>query len=360
MNISRLLCGARAFAALTLALCCSQAYGDVVLEERVRVEGDGVMKMINMTSNTVTTIAGDRARTDNDLQMDSRLMRMFGGSGQTSEIVRLDEEKIYQLDPKKRTYTETTFAEQRAEMQQAMEQMREAQQSQQQGASGIDESECEWSAPTASSQRSGESQQIAGLHAERFTVTATQSCADRRSQQVCDFRLTLDQWLAAEYEDAEEALEYYRAYAEKLGLGAVGSRDFAQRAESMFAGYAGIWGELGTHLLEAQGYPLRSSMTLAIGGPECRSVQQAQASGQAAMPGVGETLGGALGGTLGGMLGRKRDTARTAPAEPAAAAAVPEDGMIRFMTINTELVSVRRQAADPQTFEVPANFKRAR
>ena len=343
--------------AFAVLLSGSPAVGDITLEERVRLEGDGHMQMFNMTTRTVTTISGDRARTDTDMQMESRMMRMFGGSGSSAEIVRLDQERVYHLDPKKRSYTESSFEEQRAEMQRAMDEMREAQRSQQQGASGIDESTCDWSEATSSSERTGEVEQIAGFPAQRHIVTATQSCADRETAQVCDFRLTLDQWLTTEYEATDEALAFYRAYTEKLGLGTAGSRDFAQRLESMYAGYAGIWGEIAAHMEAVEGYPLRSSVALAIGGPQCQSMQQARASGQGGMPGVGEALGGAIGGAIGGMFGRKRDSERAAASTPAQTTTASADQMVRFMTINTELVSVSTAAADPNTFDVPPNYK---
>jgi hypothetical protein len=346
---------------LALVMCFVPAYGDVILEEQVRVEGEGLMRMINMTAHTVTTVSGVRARTETDLQMDSRLMRMLGGSGKTALIIDLDREMVYDLDLRRKTYTETTLAEQRAQMHSAIQQMREAQQAQQQGASGIDESECDWTEPTATSERSGASELIAGMRAEHVKVVATQSCRDRRSpQQVCDFQLTLDQWLAPDADMAGEAMDYYRAYAEKLDLGAVGSRDFAQRVESMFGGY-GIWGEVAKHLAATDGYPVRSTVTLAIGGPQCEGPQQAQAADRPATPGAGEVIGGAIGGTLGGMLGRGRDSAaRKAAPPPEPQIAASADGMVRIMTIATEVVSVSNERADQAQFRPPANFRLVR
>jgi hypothetical protein len=330
------------------------------MEQRLRVEGTGLMKMINMTGHTVTTVSGQRARTDSDVEMESRLMRMFGGSGQTAEIVRLDQEKLYQLDLKKKTFRELSFAEQKAMMQQSMEQMREAQQSQQQGTSGVDESSCQWSEPTATVERSGEAETIAGFRAERVTVTASQSCADPQTGQVCDFNLILDQWLAPEFEAGDELVDYYRTYAEKLGLEVPTSANFSQRLESMFGGYHGIWNEIAAKMQDAEGYPLRSTVSLAVGGAQCESTEQAQAAN--AKPGIGEAVGGALGGALGGMFGRRRDAAKAASAESAAPAdtATLPDGTIRLMSISSELLSLSRDAAAAGTFEVPANFRQAK
>ena len=77
--------------------------------------------------------------------------------------MQLDQDKIYSLNTKKKTYTETTFAEQRAKMQEAMDAMNKGQASQQQATSGVDESECEWSDPKSEVKRTGEKALIGGL-----------------------------------------------------------------------------------------------------------------------------------------------------------------------------------------------------
>lgn len=340
-----------------MLLGAGPAAAEVTIEETMRVEGAGLMTMVNMSGTSVTRISGDRGRMDSDLQMESRLMRMVGGLGPTAEIVRLDEERLISLDLKDKTYSETTFAAQRAEMEEAMSQMRESQQTQQQGMSGIDESECEWSEATASVERSGDTATIGGYRAEQLRLTATQSCRDRKSGQVCDFGLRVEQWIAPEFEAATEVLRFYQAYAEKMGLDATGSRGFAERAETMFGGYEGIWEALAEHMQSLEGYPVKSSIALVMGGAECESVQQLQAAGSTGTPSIGEAIGGAFGGRLGGMLGRKRDdSAKATPAEPASG---PADGMLTLMTITNELVSVTPGPVAAETFEVPAGFRPA-
>ena len=121
--------------------------------------------------------------------------------------MRLDQDKIFSLNTKKKTYTETTFAEQRAKMQEAMDAMNKGQASQQQATSGVDESECEWSDPKSEVKRSGEKALIGGFQAERVTVTATQSCRNKKNGQVCDFGLALDQWIAPGFEASSRDAE---------------------------------------------------------------------------------------------------------------------------------------------------------
>jgi hypothetical protein len=333
-----------------LSLMSSSAVlADVTLEERLAVSGNGLMSMGNMSGTSTTVVAGDRARTQSSLTFQSGLMRTLARSaGESVEIVRLDQDKVYTLDLKKKTYTETTFAEQRAQMQKVMEQTREAQATQQQQSSGVNEAQCEWSDPKADVQRTGEKGSFAGFDAERVTVTATQSCKDAQSGQVCDFGLTLDQWLAPGFDAEEETLAYQRAYAEKLGLGALASRDFSERAETMFGRYDALWKELATKMRDVKGYPVKASFGLAVGGPQCNSAQQQAAATPA------PSVSGALSDAFGGLIGRKKKS------EPAAPPPAAPGGLIPLMTVSTELVSVSKAPASASSFEVPPEYKKAK
>ncbi|MFL6578712.1 MAG: hypothetical protein ACJ8MR_18965 [Povalibacter sp.] len=329
---------------------------DVTMEENVAVTGSGLMKMANMSGTSKTTISGNKARTDSDMRFESGMMRALGGGvGQSTEIVRLDEDKIYQLNNKKKTYTETTFAERRATLEQAMAQQQKAQASQQQAVSGVDESQCEWSEPKADVKQTGEKANIGGYQAERTTIVASQACTDKKTGQVCEFGLIMDQWLAPGFEASSETTAYQRAYAEKLGLTATSSRDFAERAQSLFGRYKGLLTEVSAKTRDLKGYPVKASFGLAIGGPQCQSSpQQSQASsGESAS--APTSLGGALGGALGGMFGKKKES------QPAASTTPPPatiNGLVPLMTVSTELISITRDAAPTQAFEVPSEFKK--
>src|SRR6185503_2232683 len=146
--------------------------------EAIRVEGAGLMSMANMSTQTTTRIAGNRSRVDSTMHADSGVVRLFVG-GPTADIVLLDQDTSYHLDLKKKRYTQTSLAEQRARMEQAMAQTQQAQQSQRQSASGVDETQCVWSEPKASVRKSGEKALVATYEAERVTITATQACTDK-------------------------------------------------------------------------------------------------------------------------------------------------------------------------------------
>ena len=340
--------------ALSVTLASAVAHADITIEEQIGLQGSGVMSMANMSGKTVTTISGKRARTESDLQMQSRLVRMFTPDGPTAEIVRLEEDKVYELQLKKKRYTESSLAERRAQIQKVMEQQREAQAQQQQTGSGVDESQCEWLPPKVDVQRTGEKSTIAGFDAERVTVSAVQSCKVKDSEQVCDFGLSLDQWVAPEFEGDAEAIEYQRAWAEKMGFTASSSRDFSERAEAMFGRYKDLWSELGAKMRDIKGYPVKSSFGFGMGGPQCQDAKQPQTDQPAATPG---DIAGQIGGAIGGLFSKKKkDKAAEQPV--AAAAGTLPNGLTPLMTLTSELISVSRATVSPQTFEVPSDFEK--
>jgi hypothetical protein len=358
----------------TLALCCTAgltvqvAQADVVIEERISVQGSGLMSFANMSGHTVTSISGDKARMENDIQMHSRVARMFArGAEDTTQIIRLGEDKVYDLNDKKKQYTETSLAEMRAQMQKAMEQTQQAQQ-QQPAPTGMNESDCEWSEPKLDVKKTGAKGTFAGFSAEQHTIVASQSCKDRKTGAVCDIALVLDQWIAPGFEGSAEALSFHQAFAQKLGFDASASQDFARRAESMFSRYPGMWKQVADKMASVKGYPVKSMMAMGVGGPQCQNTQTAQGDPEAgtsspsssspptSIGGVAGEIGGRIAGSI---FGRKKqaDAQNTSAAdsEPLPAAL---NGLVTPLRITSELVSIRKDAVAADAFEVPAGFKK--
>jgi len=251
---------------------------------------------------------------------------MGGAGGPTAQIVRLDQGKVYELDLKKKTYTEESFDAMRTKMQQAMDR---AQQTQKQaGASPVDESQCEWLPPQADLRRTGERSTIAGYDAEHVVLTATQSCRDRRTGQVCDFSLTMDEWLAPQFAQSPEIQAFQHAYAQKLGMTLAGSREMSERAQAQFARYGDVWKQVAEKAKGLQGYPLKSIVALDIGGAQCQKMngvgtaagQAGAAAGTAGTPDAAASGASAGAGTAGASTGEiVVQTAGEAAARDAAA-----------------------------------------
>jgi hypothetical protein len=348
-----------------LTFTASMAMADVTLEQKISVEGRGLMSAGNMSGTTKTTISGQRSRTDSDMQLQSKFVRMLarGAFGPTSEIVRLDEDKIDRLNLKKKEYTEVTFEELRTQLQKAMDRSK---QNQQTSPKPMDDSKCEWLDPKVDVKRSGEKATYAGYEAERLTITASQPCKDKESGAICEVALSLDEWLAPKFTSSTEASKFHRAYAEKMGLDTGSGQDISQRAQAMFGQYKGIWTQIANKTKDAKGYPVKMSFAFAFGGEQCKTAQSSQQqSGDDSSSGASNTpggLAGQIGGKLGSLFHRKKDDSQTpaatdSTAQPAPAATLP-GGLVPLITMTSELVSVSTDSASPALFEIPADFKK--
>jgi hypothetical protein len=356
-----------------LGACAPIASADITTQQRISIDGIGGLKIANMSGTTTTIISGERSRTESTMQLESKILRVFarGAGGPQVDIVRLDLDKIDHLDVAKKEYTEMTFAQLREQMQQAMGQMGSAQRQEEPKPTSIDESQCEWSDPKADVKRTGEKATVAGYDAERLTITASQACKDKQSGQVCEFVLSLDEWLAPKFAASAEAQKYTRAYAQKMGLGtATTSRDIAERAQSMFGRYKGIWTEVASKTKEMKGYPVKTTFAFAVGGPQCKNAQQSDASTTASssdntqsQPTNPAAVAAEIGSKISGLFHKKSDNPppadASAGATPAASSAPPmPEGMIPVITMGSELVSVSTASVDPGVFEIPAGFKK--
>jgi len=345
-----------------LTLTAGIARADITLERTMAVEGVGVMAFGNMSGTTKTTISGDKSRTDSDVKMQSKIVRFLARNamGPSADIVRLDQDKIYHLNINKKEYTETTFEQMREQLKKMSDQMASAEEKKQ--PSAIDESKCEWLPPKAEVKKSGEKAQFAGYDSERLTITASQPCKDKETGSICEVALVVDEWLSASFAEGAEAQKFYKAYAAKMGLDASSSQDVAQKAQALFSRYKGIWTEIASKLQGVKGYPVKTSFTLAMGGPQCKNsnAQQAQSSGDNDSSGNPAGLAGAMAGKLGGLFHKKKDDADTPAAQPAPTttpAPVPP-GDVALMTVSSQLVSVSTNGAGADAFTVPADYKK--
>jgi hypothetical protein len=349
---------------LTLAAGIAQA--DITMERSISVEGVGAMAFGNMSGTTKTTISGDKSRTDSDIKMQSRLVRILAHSalGPTAEIVRLDQDKIYRLNINKKEYTETSFEQMREQLKKMSDQMSSGEKKQ---PSAVDESKCEWLPPKGDVKRSGEKATFGGYDAERVTITVTQPCKDKDTGSICEVGLVLDDWLATGFTEGAEAQRFAKAYAAKMGLDPLASQDFTQRAQALFARYKDLWSEIAAKMQGMKGYPVKTSFTLVLGGAQCKNANAQQAkssdSGDAAdssgTPGSSSGLASAVAGKFGGLFHKKKDDAPPAAA-PAAATTTPvplPPGDVALITVASQLVSVSTNGASADTFSVPADFK---
>lgn len=346
-----------------LGLIAGAAQADITVVRSTSVEGVGAMSFANMSGTSSTSISGDKSRTDSDMKMQSKLVGFLARNavGPSAEIVLLDQDKLYHLNVKKQEYTEMTFEQLRSQMQKMSDQAASAENKQQ--PSAVDQSKCTWLPAKVEVTKSGEKAQFAGYDAQRVTVTATQPCQDKDTGSICEVALVLDQWTSADFAQSGEARKFYSAYAARMGFDLSNSQDLSDRAKALFGQYKDLWSEVAAKMQSVKGYPVKSSFSLGVGGPQCKdsNSQQAQTSQSDSTPQSPSDIAGAVVGKLGGLFQKKKKDTADAPAAqpaPAAAPAVMPPGDVGLMTVSSQLVSVSTNAVSADVFTVPAGFKK--
>ncbi len=369
MKIQRLRSTALVLLGAVLGFVAGTAQADITIERSTTVTGVGAMAFGNMSGTSRTVISGDMSRTDSDMKMQSKIVGFLARNaiGPSAEIVLLDQDKLYHLNINKKEYTETTFEELRAQLQKMSDQMNSNEEKKQ--PSAVDQSKCTWLPAKADVKKTGEKAQFAGYDAERVTITASQPCEDKDTGSICEVALVLDQWTSTGFVESAEVQRFYKAYAAKMGLDPSNAQDVSQRAKALFSQYKGIWTEIASKMQNVEGYPVKSSFTLALGGTQCKDpkAEQAQASSHDATastststPTSPSALAGAMASKLGGLFQKKKDNADAPAAQPTPAetpVAVPA-GDVALMTVSSQLVSVSTNSASADAFSVPAGFKR--
>jgi hypothetical protein len=362
MKIRKLRSTALILIGSILGFTAGTAQADITIESTTAVEGVGGMAFANMSGTTRTSISGERARTDSDMKMQSKIVGFLARNalGPSAEIVLLDQDKLYHLNMNKKEYTEMTFEQLRAQLQKMSDQMTSNAEKKQ--PSAVDQSKCVWLPAKVDVTKSGEKAQFAGYDAQRVTVTATQPCQDKDTGAICEIALVLDQWTSADFAESSEARKFYTAYASKMGIDPSNSQDVSERAKALFSQYKGVWAEVAAKMQSVKGYAVKSSFTLGLGGTQCKDsnstqAQSSQTDNSSPSP---SSIAGAVVGKLGGLFQKKKDPA-DAPVTPAAPAVAPvamPPGDVALMTVSSQVVSVSANGVSPDAFTVPAGFKK--
>jgi hypothetical protein len=344
---------------------------DVVVKEKTVSEGLGGFG--NGTTATTLTVAGDRSRSEEEFVYTGPLKTLAGKPRSTVSITRLDREVVWSLDPAKKQYTEMTFAEMRQMMAQAGEAM--------QGGRPQEPRDADMTF-TVDVKRTGARQTLAGHACEQAIVTVVGKPAHpKKGEEAGGFTMTMDLWLARDLRANAEVVAYQRRMAEKLGLDP-SLRGSAGAAAAM---YGNALREMGEKMKGLEGYPLKSTLTIA--GPPMSDEQRAQlekartdaaqqrAAGKAAREredrqeqaqdaanlGEAAASGGNVKGALGSFLGKRLGKTVSKHAEERVEASAPSgppaaDGPLFKAT--TEVLSIASTPAASGAFDVPAGYQK--
>lgn len=201
---------------LCLVALTSSLSADVRSDQRVKFQLGGALgKMVNMFSKgaregvtTVVAVKGNRKST------------MNGDS--TGQIIDLTEEKIYDLDIKKKTYKVTTFAEIRKQMEEAKRQAEQA---------AKDERASQPGAPSKPAEKdpnekevevdfdiknTSETRTINGFNTTKSVMTVTVREKGKTLNESGGLVMTTDMWMTPNAPSTKDLADFDMRYAQKL------------------------------------------------------------------------------------------------------------------------------------------------
>jgi hypothetical protein len=305
--------------------------------------------------------------------MVGKLVNMFGGKGAregvvstvavkgdrkatmsdtTGQIVDLSEEKIYDLDIRKKTYKVTTFAQLRAEMEKAQREAekaaREERPSEPSKPAEKDPNEKEFEVDF-DLKNTGASRSINGFDTKQTVMTITVREKGKTLNESGGIVMTTDMWMAANAPSTKELIDFERRYAQQLYGPAMTGASAADMAMAM-AMYPQMKPAL--EKMRAEGTKIEGTAILT------------EMKMEAVPPGTADTTAEALPapeaqpeqkkGRFGGLMGGLKKMAEASQQQQKSGEQKPQRSI--FLTTSVEMLKLTTDVT-ADAVAIPAGFK---
>lgn len=273
-----------AFVLPIVALSAGPLQADVKTRDKGQVKFEGVLgKMMGMFGGkaardgvvTSNAVSGDRKAEFNDAR---------------GRIVDLGEEKVYEIDMKKKTYEVTTFEELRRRLREAQEKaQRDAPQEEERGKK--DERPAKELEVDFDVKETGQTRSLAGYGTRQVIMTVTVREKGRTLEDGGGMVMTSDSWIGPEIPAMKELAEFEQRYWKAIAPEAAGmSAEQMAAVVAMYPMVRSAMERLQKESVKLEGTPLATTTTFEAVKSKAQMQEQAQSSG---------------GGGLGGMLARR-------------------------------------------------------
>ncbi|MDQ7007389.1 MAG: hypothetical protein Q9Q40_09155 [Acidobacteriota bacterium] len=327
---------------LLVGLSAAPAGADSAITEKTRVTLGGALgKMAGL-------LGGKRAREGTITEYHVRGDRMLERHGDTGRLVDLAEEKIYDIDYRRRRYSVTTFAEFRRKMERL--DGPDPGGTGQEQPSPDDEGQALEYEVEVQIDETGRTEIIAGQECREVKTVVTLRQKGKSLEEGGGLVLSAGTWMGPESQAFAERLEFQRRMAEKLGFGDLeGMRKSMVSAMTAWPGMDQAMQAFRDKQAAFRGSPLRTELTI-------ETVAGSESADPPAEAETGERPGAKLGGMLRGLGKRLR---RSRGSEGERAAAADAGGKRVLMTSRTEVLSQGGEVAE-SAVSIPEGFKRRR
>ena len=354
------------------------AVADVSFERSISVRASGPVASLSAETRVKTQVSSDRSRTEvipsDDMAADLSVADV--------RLIRLDQEMGYILKHDMQSYSQFTLEALADELAGLRSQLNAE-------AGGqvlpVATENCEWSEARFKAKETKEKERIAGKRATRHIFTMSQSCTDEISGQSCDMQWIMEPWLANKLPGYEEVSGYYADFADYLGMDYL-IPQMSGASQMLLALFPNRWESLLDELEAFKGYPMRTMMTMKIGGRACfngegEAAEEDNMWGNAAdsassaavgatgseansaisdatSEAMGDSIGGSIGGSaigaatgeiIGGLFSKKKKTA-TKKKKSA-------NGPVTVFRIVTEITEWDDDPIPAQRYDIPMGWQ---
>jgi hypothetical protein len=318
-------------------------------------------------------IAGADVKTEEKTQLKfegglGRMMSMFGGkamkeglvstsalkgdrkltiTGDHGQIVDLNEEKVYDLDMKDRTYRVTTFAELRRRMEEARKKAEQQSRSADDApAQKPDEKEPQFEIDF-DLKETGAKRTINGFDAREIVMTVVAREKGKKLEESGGMVMTTNSWLTPKMPALKELADFDLRYAQKLHGPMLMDAQQMAAALAMYPMLKDAMARMQKEQVALDGMPVLTVMKV----EGAQSPEQAAAAEKEAKE---EPAPSASPGGLGGMLARRMMRKKESEKKDAPAPSAP--GRTTVFTSHHEVLKVMPSATDADV-AIPAGFK---
>jgi len=331
---------------IAAALACGALLASAAsLAADVKADTRGLVRFEGTLGRMVSIFGGKAAREGVAQTVAVKGDRKATLGDATGQIVDLAEEKVYDLDVRRKTYTVTTFDELRRRMQEAQRKAEEEARKER-----PDDRPAEPSPGDAREievdfdvKDTGQTRTINGFPTRQVAMTIALREKDRAIEESGGLIVTTDLWLTPTIEAMNEIAEFDRRYAQQL-QGAMLAGASAEEMAAALAMYPMLGDGLArvrTESTKLDGTAILTTVTV----DAVKSAEELEAERRQRQGGAAPTVSGGVGGLIGGLA---RRAARSE--EPKARAT--------FMTSTNEVRKVATSVADTD-LAVPAGFREA-
>ena len=268
---------------LTLTLTASLALADATFQEKTQIHfGGAVGSVINVFGRKATH---EGVVTDVAIYKNRKSSR----TGDTGEIVDLDQEKVYHVDYAHKTYKVVTFAELRQQFEDAKKERAESKESQPADKNNAPEYEVEFSVKST-----GNKETINGWPTHEEIATAIVHEKGKTLEDAGGFVLTSDMWMGPKLAAKSDQIVFEQKFMKKV-YGDSYLADMKQAVATLMANpaFTKAMKTFNEKQKSFEGSAIRSKMTFeTVAGKNPPADQQAQPSSAAS--------------ALGGLLGRMK------------------------------------------------------